>query len=72
MLAPTEAMEVPKWDKKKAAVKARGAGNFTVNVTDKTQVKREVDRILDKINDQGFGALSSEEKKILDKAKDLL
>lgn len=72
MLAPKESVLEPKWEKKKAAVKARGAGNFTVNVTNKSQVKREVDRILDKINEQGFGALSIEEKKILDQAKDLL
>jgi membrane associated rhomboid family serine protease len=32
----------------------------------------EVDRILDKINSQGFGSLTEEEKRILDDAKDLL
>ena len=32
----------------------------------------EVDRILDKINDQGFGALSEKEKHTLEKAKGLL
>ena len=32
----------------------------------------EVDRILDKINSHGFGALTPEEKRILDDAKDLL
>jgi membrane associated rhomboid family serine protease len=32
----------------------------------------EVDQILDKINSQGFGALTDEEKRILDEAKDLL
>ncbi len=32
----------------------------------------EVDRILDKINSQGFGSLSAEEKRTLDEAKDLL
>ncbi|HKB56928.1 MAG TPA: rhomboid family intramembrane serine protease [Lacunisphaera sp.] len=34
--------------------------------------RAEVDRILDKINSQGFGALTDEEKRILDEAKDLL
>lgn len=34
--------------------------------------RAEVDRILDKINSQGFGALTEEEKRILDEAKDLL
>ena len=36
------------------------------------EVKAEVDRILDKINTSGFGALTDEEKRILDRAKDML
>lgn len=35
-------------------------------------IKAEVDRILDKINDKGFGALSPEEREILDKAREIL
>lgn len=35
-------------------------------------LKAEVDRILDKINVSGFGALTNEEKRILDRAKDTL
>ena len=35
-------------------------------------LRAEVDRILDKINSQGFGALTDEEKSVLDEAKDLL
>jgi membrane associated rhomboid family serine protease len=35
-------------------------------------LRAEVDRILDKINSQGFGALTEEEKRVLDEAKDLL
>lgn len=35
-------------------------------------LRTEVDRILDKINSQGFGALSHEEKRTLDEAKDML
>ena len=35
-------------------------------------IRAEVDRILDKINSQGFGALTSAEKQSLDAAKDLL
>jgi hypothetical protein len=31
-----------------------------------------VDRILDKINSDGFGALTEAEKRLLDEAKDLL
>lgn len=36
------------------------------------QLRAEVDRILDKINSHGFGALTEEEKRLLDEAKDLL
>lgn len=36
------------------------------------QLRAEVDRILDKINSHGFGALTNEEKRLLDEAKDLL
>lgn len=35
-------------------------------------VRAEVDRILDKINSEGFGSLTEEEKRLLDEAKDLL
>jgi len=35
-------------------------------------LRAEVDRILDKINSEGFGALTPEEKRLLDNAKDLL
>ncbi len=35
-------------------------------------LRAEVDRILDKINSHGFGALTAEEKRILDDAKDML
>lgn len=39
---------------------------------DRKSLQKEVDRILDKINSQGFGSLSEEEKKTLDRAKDIL
>ncbi len=35
-------------------------------------LRAEVDRILDKINSHGFGALTEDEKRILDDAKDML
>ena len=35
-------------------------------------LRAEVDRILDKINSEGFGALTDGEKRILDEAKDML
>ena len=36
------------------------------------ELRAEVDRILDKINSRGFGALTDDEKRILDEAKDML
>lgn len=37
-----------------------------------SNLRAEVDRILDKINSHGFGALTEQEKRLLDDAKDLL
>ena len=45
---------------------------FMVNITSRGAMRSEVDRILDKINSQGFGSLTEEEKQTLDKAKDIL
>ena len=39
---------------------------------DRAGLRAEVDRILDKINSHGFGALTVAEKRVLDEAKDLL
>lgn len=64
----------PKWERKAAAVKAKGAGRYKLNLSDsnRSELRQEVDRILDKINDNGFGSLTAEEKETLDNAKDLL
>jgi hypothetical protein len=43
-----------------------------VNLTNRNDLRVEVDRILDKINSEGFGALTPEEKRLLDEARDLL
>lgn len=70
---PTEVRR-PAWTKRKVALKARGAGKFSINYSGvgDSSLRQEVDRILDKINSQGFGALTDEEKKVLDRAKDVL
>lgn len=60
----------PSWDKK--SKKASNASHYKVNVGKNENLKAEVDRILDKINESGFGALTEEEKDILDRAKDQL
>ncbi|TVR49242.1 MAG: rhomboid family intramembrane serine protease [Puniceicoccaceae bacterium] len=64
-------VEMPSWlvRKKKSASPPPA---YKVNVTSRKDLRAEVDRILDKINSQGFGALTPEEKKLLDEARDLL
>lgn len=62
----------PEWEKKKAAVKSQNAGRFTLNLSNRKELRSEVDRILDKINENGFGSLTEEEKRILDQAKNSL
>lgn len=68
--APT--IEMPKWlsRSKKAGTAALPT---KVNLSKPTtNLRVEVDRILDKINSHGFGALTDQEKQILDEAKDML
>ena len=45
---------------------------YSVNISQPQDMKKEVDRILDKINSKGFGALTAAEKKTLDEARELL
>ncbi len=63
-------IELPAWFKRKR--KAGGDARYSVNILNRKVLQEEVDRILDKINSQGFGSLSEDEKKILDRARDLL
>lgn len=60
--------------KRKAASRKKTvqAPRYTVNISNRDTMRGEVDRILDKINMQGFGSLSEEERNMLDKAKDIL
>ena len=53
----------------KPKVKSMG---YSVNFGSKDKLKKEVDRILDKINEQGFGSLTDEERRTLDRARDTL
>ena len=47
--------------------------NYTVNTkASRDHLQKEVDRILDKINEHGFGSLTQQEKRTLDQAKDVL
>jgi len=62
-------IELPTWlRKRRPAV----SGKSRVNVSPPTDIKAEVDRILDKINSQGFGALNEEERRLLDNAREML
>ena len=70
-------IELPRWIKR--AKKARAVTVPTeiepepvATPPSREEIRAEVDRILDKINSQGFAALSPAEKRILDEAKDLL
>jgi membrane associated rhomboid family serine protease len=62
-------IELPRWFRRK---KKDVAPRFQVNLTNRDNLRAEVDRILDKINSDGFGALTKEEKHLLDEARDLL
>jgi membrane associated rhomboid family serine protease len=63
-------IELSDWVKKKPASTVPTA--YQVNLTHRDNLRAEVDRILDKINSRGFGALTPEEKRTLDEARDLL
>lgn len=70
-------VEAPGWfrhrqRKAEPVAAGRGKRHFEVNISNRRQLKNEVDRILDKINTKGFGALSDEEKKVLERARDIL
>ena len=68
-------VELPRWMKR-----AKGAAPTPTKVQEpaalapatRGDIRAEVDRILDKINSEGFAALSAEERRVLDDAKALL
>lgn len=65
--------EAPRWLKQREEAKAEKAAPAPAVVTgDRGHLRAEVDRILDKINSDGFGSLSSDEKRVLDEARDLI
>ena len=70
VLASSPAIELPRWLRKTPRA-ARPPG-YRVNLSNRDDLRAEVDRILDKINSAGFGALTPDERQILDEAKDLL
>jgi len=71
-VVPTgRSIELPQWMRKKRSNPEIG-GTFRVNVSRGRDLKQEVDRILDKINNSGFGSLTPDEKRTLDDARDTL
>jgi len=68
------AIELPRWMRKARKNPAAAPGKYKVNLTTPPEEnpKAEVDRILDKINSQGFASLTAEEKRRLDNARDQL
>jgi membrane associated rhomboid family serine protease len=63
-------VELPRWAQKSAKTATPTA--YQVDLTRREDLRAEVDRILDKINSEGFGALTADEKRLLDDARDLL
>ena len=64
-------IEQPNWMKRKKKASTENQ-KFKVNVVSRKEMQSEVDRILDKINKKGFGALTLEEKETLDRAREFL
>ncbi len=66
----TTQVEVPEWFKKRHQTKRQIS--YSVNRSNREALQSEVDRILDKINESGFGSLDAEEKATLDRAREIL
>ena len=67
---PYASVEQPAWYKRRKNKVSEI--NYKVNRTDRENLQREVDKILDKINSTGFGSLTESEKETLNSAKDIL
>ncbi len=65
-------IELPQWFRKAQKEPVIVPPKFKVQVATREDLRAEVDRILDKINSEGFGSLTPDEKQVLDEAKDLL
>jgi hypothetical protein len=63
-------VEPPEWFKRKKTIHRNMT--YQVNRSNRDELQKEVDHILDKINASGFGSLSDKEKQTLDQAKDIL
>lgn len=62
----------PAWMKVGSGKKTVASTTYSVNFSSRESIQEELDRILDKINAQGFGSLTEDEKKTLDRGKNIL
>jgi membrane associated rhomboid family serine protease len=69
---PRPAFARPRWLRKNKTVPVLAPSAAKTSLPGGDNIRAEVDRILDKINADGFGALSAAEKRTLDEAKELL
>lgn len=67
----SRSIELPRWFRKTKKLDMPPPA-YRVNIGDKNDLRAEIDRILDKINSDGFQSLTAEEKKHLDRARDQL
>lgn len=67
----TIGIEPPRWFQNRKT-RSTSEQKFKVNVVTRQDMEAEVNRILDKINREGFGALTLKEKETLDRARDYL
>jgi membrane associated rhomboid family serine protease len=67
-------IELPRWLKRAKKMPVQKVATSPTDATPAApeDIRAEVDRILDKINSQGFGALTADERRILDEARDQL
>lgn len=64
-------IEPPAWLRRRRP-QQRASPSFKLDLQSPRDLRAEVDRILDKINAQGFGSLTPAERDLLDRAKDVL
>lgn len=71
--SPAASIELPRWMKQRDSAHAgKASATYVAIPPSRGHLRAEVDRILDKINSDGFGSLSADEKRVLDEARDLI
>ena len=65
-------LKLPGWIHRNEKAGKTIADQLPKSAISSAQLRAQADLILDKINSHGFGALTDDEKRLLDEAKDLL